>query len=73
MANVSKWLMSAVTLVCANRRQICLLTAGSAVVTDDWEKVIVGGLGKAVFSQKWLQVQSLQWEGDMGAYLSGEH
>lgn len=52
---------------------ICPLTAGSAVVTDDWQQVIVGGLGGAVFGQKRLQVQALEREGDVGAYLGGEH
>lgn len=61
------------TPVCAKRRQICILTAGGAVVTDDWKQVIVGGLAGAVFSQKWLEVQSLKREGDMGAYLGREH
>lgn len=71
------------TLLCANWRRmhqseqkeegICPLTAGSAVVTDDWQQVIVGGLGGAVFGQKGLQVQALKREGDVGAYLGGEH
>lgn len=51
----------------------CPLTAGSAVVTDDGQQVIVGGLGGAVFGQKGLQVQALEWERHMGAYLGGEH
>lgn len=49
------------------------LTAGSAVVTDDGQQVIVGGLGGAVFGQERLQVQALEREGHMGAYLGGEH
>lgn len=52
---------------------MCPLTAGSAMVTDDRQQVIVGGLGSAVFGEERLQVQTLQWEGDMGAYLGGEH
>lgn len=52
---------------------LCPLTAGSAVVTDDWQQVIVGGLGGAVFGQERLQVQALQREGDVGAYFGGEH
>lgn len=65
------------TQVCANWRQkeerLCPLTAGSAVVADDWQQVIVGGLGGAVFGQERLQVQALEREGDVGAYLGGEH
>lgn len=57
----------------AKGRQIRPLTAGSAVVTDDWQQVIVGGLGGAVFGQERLQVQALEREGDVGAYLGGEH
>lgn len=49
------------------------LTAGSAVVTDDWQQVVVGGLGGAVFGEEGLQVQALQREGDVGADLGGEH
>lgn len=41
------------------RRQMGQLTAGSAVVTDDWQQVVVGGLGGAVFGQEGLQVQAL--------------
>lgn len=52
---------------------MCPLTAGSAMVTDDGQQVIVGGLGSAVFGQERLQVQTLEREGDMGAYLGGEH
>lgn len=52
---------------------LCPLTAGSAVVTDDWQQVIVGGLGGAVFGQERLQFQALEREGDVGAYLGGEH
>lgn len=58
--------------VCQGER-LCPLTAGSAVVTDDRQQVIGGGLGSAVFGQKRLQVQALKREGNMGAYLGGEH
>lgn len=50
-----------------------LLTAGSAVVTDDWQQVIAGGLGWAILGQERLQVQAVQGEGDVGAYLGGKH
>lgn len=52
---------------------LCPLTAGSAVVTDDWQQVVVGGLVWAVFCQKRLQVQAFKREGNMGAYLGGKH
>lgn len=42
-------------------------------MTDDWQQVIVGGLGRAVFGQERLQVQAFEREGDVGAYLGGEH
>lgn len=43
------------------------------MVTDDGQQVIVGGLGGAVLGQKRLQVQTLERERDVGAYLGGEH
>lgn len=57
----------------AKTRQMGQLTAGSAVVTDDWQQVVVGGLGGTVFGEEGLQVQALQREGDVGADLGGEH
>lgn len=45
-------------LMCQSEEWVYPLTAGSAVVTDDWQQVIVGGLGRAVFGQKRLQVQT---------------
>lgn len=59
--------------ICQGESQMGQLTAGSAVVTDDWQQVVVGGLGGAVFGQEGLQVQALQREGDVGADLGGEH
>lgn len=53
--------------------RLCPLTAGSAVVTDDRQQVVVGGLGRAVFRQERLQVQAFKREGNMGAYLGGKH
>lgn len=52
---------------------VCPLTAGSAVVTDDGQQVIAGGLGWAVFGQERLQVQAFEREWDVCAYLSGVH
>lgn len=49
------------------------LTAGSAMMTDDWQQVVAGGLGGAVFGQERLQVQAFEGEWHMGAYLGGEH
>lgn len=58
---------------CRNGECLGPLTAGSAVVTDDRQQVVVGGLGGAVFCQKRLQVQAFKGEGDVGTYLGGEH
>lgn len=56
-----------------NDELLCPLTAGRAVVTDDWQQVIAGGQGGAVFGQERLQIQAFEWKWDMGAYLGGVH
>lgn len=38
------------------------LTAGGAMVTDNGQQVVGGGLGRAIFGQEGLQVQAVQWE-----------
>lgn len=43
------------------------------MVTDDGQQVVGGDLCRAVFGQKGLQVQAVQWEGDVGADFGGEH
>lgn len=49
------------------------LTAGSAVVTDDWQQVIGGGLGGAVLGQERLHFEAFQREGHMSGDFGGEH
>lgn len=58
---------------CKGLQTVLGLTAGGAVVADDGQEVVGAGLGRAVFGQKGLQVQALQWEGDVGGDLGGEH
>lgn len=49
------------------------LTAGSAVVTDDWQQVVGGGLVGAVLGQEGLHLEAFQREGHMSADFGGEH
>jgi hypothetical protein len=43
------------------------------MVTDDGQQVVGGDLGGAVLGQEGAQVQPLQGEGHMAAYLEGIH
>lgn len=48
-------------------------TSCGAVVANDWEQVVGGDLGWALFGQEGLHVEALQWEGHVATDLEGVH
>lgn len=43
------------------------------MMTNDWQQIVGGDLGWAVFSQERSHVEALQWEGYVAANLEGIH